>query len=181
MKINLSPVYQTISNQGKPKYTIETLGPIYCVNNPWLGNGYYFWDGFIELAHWWGNKHYAGNYIICQANLNFEDSEYYDLVGNTFHLRCFKAGMMALKAKLKCNNLTVSAVLAEFRKHSDNFHYKVIRARSEHHIEDSENVRFVEDDRGYMITIPAIQICVTDLKIVENYQEICRFPDLHVI
>lgn len=51
--MEFNPLYQTVKNNGN-KQSIETFGPIYGKVDTWLGNGYYFWDGFIELAHWWG-------------------------------------------------------------------------------------------------------------------------------
>ena len=36
-------IYQTVSSVGT-FHDRELLGPIFCENNPWLGDGYYFWD-----------------------------------------------------------------------------------------------------------------------------------------
>lgn len=58
--MNDKTLYQTVEDRNNPS-EIETEGPFLCVrNNAWLGRGYYFWDTFVELAHWWGNTIYQG-------------------------------------------------------------------------------------------------------------------------
>ena len=46
-------IYQAIAKKGSPSER-EKLGPIFCVDNPWLGEGYYFWDSILTNAEWWG-------------------------------------------------------------------------------------------------------------------------------
>ena len=59
-------IYQTVEDRGNPDY-VEQHGPFICTNkNAWLGEGYYFWDTIIELAHWWGNLCYKDSRIYNQ-------------------------------------------------------------------------------------------------------------------
>lgn len=52
-------------------------------NNPFLGEGYYFWDNNIGMAHEWGAIRYPRNgYYIFEALLSLEDNLLLDLVGN---------------------------------------------------------------------------------------------------
>ena len=139
--IRLEPLYQTIQNKGTND-SIERMGPIYGRDNTWLGPGYYFWEGAIELAHWWGRVHCKSDYIICEATAVFNQSEMFDLFGNTSDFKLFRDITNALKDKFAYQEITVSAVLNEMRKRTS-FHYKVIRARSEHHIPGGEKMRFV--------------------------------------
>lgn len=134
--IRLEPLYQTIQNKGTND-SIERMGPIYGRDNTWLGPGYYFWEGAIELAHWWGRVHCKSDYIICEATAEFNQSEMFDLFGNTSDFKLFRDITNALKDKFAYQEITVSAVLNEMRKRTS-FHYKVIRARSEHHIPGGE-------------------------------------------
>lgn len=172
--IHLSPLYQTVRDKGSHEM-IERFGPIYGRENTWLGKGYYFWDGAIELAHWWGSKHCSGAYAICEAEAEFGEDEYFDLVGNTADLKLFRDIMDALKTKHSFQEITVSAVLNEMRKHTS-FPYRVIRARSEHNIFGGDRIKFVENDSHVMITLPAIQICFSDSKYIKNYHVI--FPQI---
>ena len=166
-KIIFYPIYQTVRKEGSPRM-IELLGPIYCQSNPWLGKGYYFWDGFIELAQWWGVKHYQSFYFICQAKLEVDSEVLFDLAGSTQDMRLFNSAYQLLKVKMGYRKMTVAAVLAAMRRMS-NFPYKVIRARSEHHVFFNERLSFVENDKSYMNTIPAIQICVMDKNLLSEF------------
>jgi hypothetical protein len=76
-------VHQTLSNRENPEY-IENNGPfkISDIKTSYLGEGYYFWDNHIELAHWWGTAHCNNNYIICEAKFEIEESDFCDLVGS---------------------------------------------------------------------------------------------------
>lgn len=172
--IHLSPLYQTVKDKGSHEM-IERSGPIYGRENTWLGKGYYFWDGAIELAHWWGSKHCHGSYVICEATADFDQKEYFDLVGNSADLKLFRDILNALRKKHSFQDITVSAVLNEMRKHTS-FPYRVIRARSEHYIPGGDRIKFVENDGQVMITLPAIQVCFSDAKYIKNYHVI--FPKI---
>lgn len=169
-KMIFNPIFQSVRKQGSVQLQ-ELLGPIYCRSNPWLGKGYYFWDGFIELAQWWGCKHYASSYYICQAKMLVPSEQVLDLVGNTHDMIVFNTALKMLKKKLNSQSLTVAAVLAAMRKMTS-FPYKVIRARSEHNVYANERIRFVENDFSYMNTIPAIQICIMDRNLIEDFHVI---------
>lgn len=80
-------IYQTVEDRENPDY-VEQHGPFICTNkNAWLGEGYYFWDTIIELAHWWGNLCYKDSgYIICQSACDDKLEKVFDLVGRPEHL-----------------------------------------------------------------------------------------------
>lgn len=168
--IQLEPLYQTIQNRGSHE-SVERMGPIYGRRDTWLGTGYYFWEGAIELAHWWGGVHCRNNYMICEAKACFDQSEMFDLFGNTAHFRLFRLITEALKDKFMFKAITVSAVLDEMRKHTS-FSYRVIRARSEHIVPGTTNMKFVEKDRSILVTLPVVQVCFFDTKPIKNFHVI---------
>ena len=53
--MGVKKIFQTLEDRNNPD-EVESQGPFICTNNPWLGKGYYFWDTFLDLAHWWGTK-----------------------------------------------------------------------------------------------------------------------------
>ena len=168
--IHLVPIYQTIKNRGTHEM-IERMGPIFGRHNTWLGPGYYFWDGAIELSHWWGRVHCKGSYFICEAEAYIDQDEFFDLCGNTADMRVFRDITKALRDKHSFAEITVSAVLNEMRKHTS-FPYRAIRARSEHKIPENECMKFVESDNNFMITLPAIQICFSNINPIKSYHVI---------
>ena len=87
--MNDKTLYQTVEDRNNPS-EIETEGPFLCVrNNAWLGRGYYFWDTFVELAHWWGNTIYQGKYVVCQSYCDGLLPDTYDLYDDFETLRDF--------------------------------------------------------------------------------------------
>lgn len=187
----LKIVYQTLEDRGGDLRKLEANGPYPCHwENSWLGDGYYFWDTFIENAHWWGKeaRKYRNGYIICQAECNFNHDECLDLHGNLEQLKEFKdAILLAKKNKVIDENSTVKNVLAKFRGELENFkkfsaiRINGIRSRTYNSIYNI-NFLFEETKQQYLEVIPAIQICflkktsmgLTNYKIVfpEEYEYI---------
>ena len=169
----LYPLFQAVKHR---KDNSEVLvDPIFGHSNTWLGKGYYFWDGAIELAHWWGKVHYQNCYDIYQAKAEFDDSVFFDLFGSTSDLRLFRDVTKMLQEKFNYPQLTVSAVLNEMRKRTS-FSNTVIRARSEHWIPGSMHLRFVDYDRSFMVMLPAVQVCITDRSVIKEYKKIFTQP-----
>lgn len=165
----LSPLYQAIEKRDSQ----SVCSPILSTQNTWLGEGYYFWDGFVELPHWWGVVHYDNNYIINEASVEVNSSEYLDLVGDTSAMRKFISAYKVLQQEFPEENITVKAVIA-LMKQSGIYSFRVVRARTEHKIPGSEKIRFVIPDKAYMVSIPAIQICVTDNDLIKSYNTVFR-------
>jgi len=171
--ITLYPLYQAVSHRSNGQALLEE--PIYGKTNTWLGNGYYFWDGAIELAHWWGKVHYHDSYDIYRAKAVFDESVFFDLFGSTSDLRIFRGITEMLQREFALQQLTVSAVLHEMRKRTS-FSCSVIRARSEHWIPGSVHMQFVDYDRSYMVMLPAVQVCINDRSVIFEYERVYAKP-----
>jgi hypothetical protein len=65
-------LFHTVKDKKNPD-EVNAKGPFVCVDDAWLGIGYYFWDSHIELAHWWGDRHCKKNYMICRAEGIIDD------------------------------------------------------------------------------------------------------------
>ncbi len=80
-------LFQTVEDRNNP-WDIASKGPFLCSrSNAWLGEGFYFWDSFIELAHWWGNTVYGGKYVVCKSYCSNPLVETYDLYDNFDNLQ----------------------------------------------------------------------------------------------
>ncbi len=162
-------VYQTLEDRGN-SIQVELEGPYPCNwENTWLGEGYYFWDTFIENAHWWGKevrKNYLA-YIICRAECDFNDIDCLDLHGNTEQLKMFKDSYELSKSMGKVNETTtVKMFLAFLKGENKAFKYEAIRVngiRSKSiNSEYSVNLMFEDRKTQYLEIIPAVQICFFD-------------------
>ncbi len=145
------------------------MAPFRCVNNPWLGEGYYFWDSFIELAKWWGEVHYHGNYVVTETTAKFGDDAVFDLVGNTDHMRFFAQYADIVAADRQCE-VTVAQIIEHMKRHTSFAkEFKAIRVDGRLSISTvPENlpyikrVRFSLEHQQYLDLLPPIQYCVFD-------------------
>lgn len=168
MKNNL--IYQTLQDRENPD-EVENNGPYHCNwNNSWLGDGYYFWDSFIENAHWWGETHCNGYYMICEALVDLDESNCFNLVGNTNHLKDFGDSIEFMKEKgLISQNTTVSRVLEFMKKNNLFLDYSAIRAYGINSkgkdYEPNYRIKFEVDKKfQYLPYKPEIQLCVINFK-----------------
>jgi hypothetical protein len=156
-------LYQTVANKENPDY-LETNGPILCVNNPWLGPGYYFWDSFLENAHWWGRIHYASNYMVCAEESDGEN-DMFDLVGNTHHLTEMRIAVDMFRDRFNGRPLRVARVLAFIKGELKSFPYKAVRANainSKSYSDLEDQIVHFTSGKPFLELFPPIQICVYD-------------------
>jgi hypothetical protein len=163
-------IFQTLDNKENPD-EIESQGPFLCTRKPWLGNGYYFWDTFVELAHWWGRQGYNGNYVICQSQIDYNPEDVFDLVGDTEQISEFRNYAKILKECYKGKFLTVGFVIEHMKQKMKNFTYSVIRANpidSVKHDPELKALRlpFVSHNSAFLDMIPPIQLCIINKRYI---------------
>lgn len=158
-------IYQTLENRENAD-EVEKCGPFLCKRfNAWLGAGYYFWESFIENAHWWGNTYEKNGYFICKSKYNL-DEKCFNLVDNPEHITYLKEIIKFLKKQglIEHDKTTISRVL-NYIKDELSFldNYQSIRvlglkskSKSTHY---SYTLPFLENKSSYIDLNPAIQIC----------------------
>ncbi len=159
------PLYHTIKKKGTTAASLRGA-PYLCTCNPWLGVGYYFWDTFIDLAHWWGETHCHGRYIITQTDCRLGDGEVFDLVGNTEHIKVF-ADYVEMLEKKTGEEATVPQVIEHMKRHTKFLdRYKAIRADGRLSISSSSpytfRVKFSQDKSQFIDLLPPIQYCIVN-------------------
>lgn len=166
-------IYQTLKNDENPD-GVEQNGPFKCERtDAWLGIGYYFWEGFIENAHWWGKSradYKSTGYFICEAYCTYDHTICFDLVDSIEHRRELqKIHDEFKKQKLLTPSTTIASLLSHVRKTTsfDNI-YQAIRAL-DHSCKSfnkyPEYSAFVKFDskpnyKGGIDLISPIQICL---------------------
>jgi len=160
-------LYQTLENRKNPEI-IEKNGPFLCNwENTWLGDGYYFWDSFINNAHWWGKeaRKYKDGYIICKSICDYNSIDCFDLVGNTEHLQLLLEAFNTLSSYGLSNDKTTVKRVIEFLKDELKiFKYQAIRVngilskslKSKYNF----NLPFDTLTPPYLDLYPPIQICL---------------------
>ena len=99
------------------------------IKDPYLGEGYYFWQNDLERSKYWGKKFYKNYYFVLKSSINTTDTNFLDLVGDQEHIGAFQ---------LICNKLINSGSIEtgftlgeaiEYMKKANIFPWKVIRCK----------------------------------------------------
>lgn len=180
-------LYQTLKDKGNPEYVLENA-PFSCNwDNTWLGEGFYFWDTFVENAHWWGEVRHKNKYIICQTICDFNTDKCFDLVGDTDHMSDFSNSIEFLKDQniITITPETTVARVLEFIKTKIGFDYEAIRVYGIKSIseykEEYQKYRFrliFELSRPQFLDYkPAIQICIFEKNGLNRRDLTIIYPD----
>lgn len=189
-------LYQTLEDRNNPEEVLANAPFVCRHNSSWLGEGFYFWDTFIENAHWWGDTVYvkkkSKGYMICKATCTFDISKCFDLVGETEHMLIFNQLLDEMKSALKITeDITVARFLNYHRTKTQVLSsFEAIRVYGVNSIRTSNEeftfkMKFKEDqynrpNQQYLDYKPAIQICLYSKKSLDlRNLEIC-FPDKYV-
>lgn len=165
-------IFQTLEDRQNDGY-VEKHGPFFCalrdsagqlkrgVKEPWLGEGYYFWDTRIENARWWGNTVYnKQGYLICRTVYDQHSPLLCDLVGDLHMFDEFVKCAKLIKEKKNVEKVSFPVVL-NYLKGFTPFVYKAIRVWP-----FSNNVKEMEvvfpDFRFSLGMLDKVQICFFD-------------------
>lgn len=163
-------VYQTLKNKDNSSY-VEENGPFICNwSNAWLGEGYYFWEAFLNSAHWWGKNHCKNNYFICESSCLQTIDNCFDLVGNTDHMEIFCKTVDEMKSKgLIKDKTTVTRILQYIKYDIKVFKFEATRAVGYTSIGENKNSKYLKrmlfeapkegKPTHYLHYLPPIQIC----------------------
>ena len=177
-------IYQTVEDRENPDY-VEQHGPFICTNkNAWLGEGYYFWDTIIELAHWWGNLCYKDSgYIICQSACDDKLEKVFDLVGRPEHLIEMKRCSEIITKKWHKSTVYVPEIIAYLKQFTQfSTRYKAIRANPLSTLPNSYSQSFLfkfnNRNKAFIDVCPAIQFCFFDKSLfTEDY--LIVYPEMY--
>lgn len=107
----LTEIFQTLEYRGNEQ-EVELHGPYFCSSynddgsmkcverQPWLGDGYYFWDSRVQDARWWGETVYPKTgYMVCKSLYDQHSELLYDLLGVTKYFEEFVQCAQYIKKK----------------------------------------------------------------------------------
>lgn len=172
-------IYQTIEDRNNDKEVLEH-GPYFCskkdsngnlkqgIKEPWLGEGYYFWDSSIEDAKWWGDTVYFSNkkdYIICHTKYDQHSPLLYDLIGDIRQNNEFISMAEYIKKEKNLEKITVARVLDSIKKLPE-FTYKAIRAYP-YPTNKKTNVVF-QKNGIILLQMSRVQLCFFDKTLLTN-------------
>lgn len=180
----MSTLYQTLEDCNNVDY-VEANGPFPGnVRERWLGAGYYYWDTFINSAHFWGRVSYvhAGKgYIIAQSEVSLPSDKVLNLLEPT-DLEKFAAWRDVYAKTFPNRVVTVERVLT----HAENvmgpdFPYVAIKAEFKNciNIRDYQD-RISPNGKAYLDLKPPVQVCIKDKSIIgkDNFKVI--YPECYM-
>jgi hypothetical protein len=136
----IADIYQTLEDRGNYD-EVEHHGPYYCsrydengnlkngIKEPWLGEGYYFWDTRISDAQWWGDQIYSKKlkgYVVCHTKYDQNSPLLFDMVGSVAMFDEFERCVKIVKDYRQIKRVSFPIVL-EYMKKNEDFTYKAIR------------------------------------------------------
>lgn len=178
-------LYQTLEDRNNPD-EIERHGPYWCSRkDAWLGNGYYFWDYFLDLAKWWGNTAYNGNFIICEQLANLKGNPaVLDLYADFQMIEVVDKYVQQLKKAYNQNQLTVRTVLEHMKLIGAFDGFKAVRIEANNStfkdaLLKDHRIPFKTGKSQYVYfeMRPPVQVCVYDKSILIGQYKIIYPPD----
>ncbi|MBM1106044.1 hypothetical protein JQC67_07845 [Aurantibacter crassamenti] len=177
-------IYHTVDDQGDPDY-IENNVPFKSNSeNCWAGVGYYFWENYIEHAHWWGKTHYKDNYVICGCTINIEERNCFDIYGNTAHLEYLEKLRDKLTLVVKKSTITLESII-EYASRHNLFPYTIVRmaeGNKSNLPQDSTNLLKIKNTRNpsFLVLKPKLVLFMRDPAKWDLSNLKIEFPDKYV-
>lgn len=171
--MKVADIYQTLEDRQNYE-EIEAHGPYFCseryqngilkkgVKEPWLGEGYYFWDSRISDAQWWGDTIYSKKgYVICHTTYDQHSKWLYDLVGDVRQFDEFVKLAELIRSERNIKTVKFPVVLAYMKKEVAEFNYKAIRVWPHPKTFEKTSINF-PDVNMILCKADKIQICFFD-------------------
>jgi hypothetical protein len=178
-------IYQTLDDKGDPDH-VENHGPFICNRkNAWLGEGYYFWESYLNNAHWWGSS-YKNRYIICEAKIESSELICFDILDNPVHIKQLQDAALLLEEKgTPSHQMTIGNLIQFLRNNMMSFTYQAVRAKGEG-VRSMKNVYtksllFRSGHTAYVDLNPPIQVCLFTKRSLGFRDFRIIFPEEYVI
>lgn len=162
-------LYQTLKDYDNAQ-EVRSDGPFICESDDaWLGHGYYFWDTFEHLSHWWGKVKMNGSYIVCRAECDFNTKECFDLVGEPEHMDLFGSiiDLMRSEGLIDDETTTVSDIFYYLKNTLNIFDYSSSRVIGVNSISPNKNPEYTyrmilepSNKKQFIDYRPPIQLCL---------------------
>jgi hypothetical protein len=179
-------LYQTLEDRDNPE-EIERDGPYKCErSDAWLGHGYYFWEGHLELAHFWGATNFD-SYVICKADATL-DHTCWDLHNNAeLRIEFYEVCKTMVRSGLANKEELLVSQVIEFYKSKGQFKSSSIRMLGMDSVKNKkENNAFIrrlgfkKNKFQYFDLLPPIQICLIKKNALSLQNFLIVYPTMYV-
>ena len=176
----MSVLYQTLEDRDNVDY-VEANGPFPGdQRDRWLGEGYYYWDSFIDAAHYWGYVSYeckGKDYIIAKSEVNIPQDKLLNLL-EPEQIVMFTKWIDSYARTFPNSEATVERVLNHAETiMGSRFPYIAIKAEFKNcfkYREYQERIYPYHGSKAYIDLKPPVQVCIRDKSIIgaDNFKVI---------
>ena len=167
----MSILYQTLEDRDNVDY-VEANGPFLGnIRDTWLGKGYYYWDTFINSAHFWGWSSYKSKnkeYIIAKTELDIPSERLLNLL-DPVDIQKFSTWIDEYELTFPNRKVTVEKVITHIQNiMGSSFPYVAVKAVFNDCVNKPEyqNRIYQKNGRAYLDLQPPIQMCIFDKSII---------------
>lgn len=166
----MSVLYQTLEDRDNVDY-VEANGPFQCdIKDRWLGKGYYYWDTFINSAHFWGYvsyRKYNKDYIIAKSVVTLHPDRTLNLIESD-DLQKFTSWINEYELTYPEKEVTIERVITHIQNvMGKTFPYTAIKALFIDSINRAEyQDRIYPNGKAYLDLQPPIQVCIINKSII---------------
>ncbi|MDR1699631.1 MAG: hypothetical protein LBR68_00365 [Lachnoclostridium sp.] len=176
-------IYQTVSKV-PPKGIVYTY-PIFSKRiekdgvveaEPWLADGYYFWESFVHNAEHWGKTHCNNNYDIYCGEYDAHDPKCFNLVDGPECIK-FICSVYKIFVEVKKRKPTLLNQILYFllKKSTFAFPYDYVRVPADGGMINGIDLRFSDSSSTRYFLIRQIQVCFwksrSELKNLVKYEK----------
>ena len=174
----MSVLFQTLEDRDNVDF-VEANGPFPGnIRDRWLGKGYYYWDTFINSAHFWGRFSYLKynkKYIIAKSVVTLHPSKTLNLLDGD-DLQKFSTWINEFELTYPDKKVTPEKVITHIQNvMGKDFPYTAIKALFVDclNCEDYQD-RLYPNGKAYLDLQPPIQVCIIDKSIIgrDNFKVI---------
>ena len=188
-------IFQTLENRNNLD-EVTKHGPYFCsfkddndvlkkgAKEPWLGEGYYFWDTNESDAIWWGNVSYNSRYYVFKSKYDQHSELLFDILGNLDQFNELLAIAETIKEERNLTTISFPTVIHYLRtKTTFDKKYKAIRVFPAGN-KLSSNITFPCSKNNKPLEVAKlqkVQICFYDKSLIKEWIFSKSNPRMHII
>jgi len=148
------------------------------VSEPWLADGYYFWESFISNAEYWGKTHCDGNYDIYCGEYDLNDPKCLNLVDNPVCIELIEQAYKTFIEEKSRKPKYLCQVIYFLRKGNKfKSRYDFIRVVADGGMSNGDSLHYAKDSYVLYSIVRQIQVCFwiirNEIKNLTLYVEDC--------
>lgn len=129
-------------------------------SEPWLADGYYFWESSIENAKLWGKTHCNNDYDIYFGEYDPHDPKCFNLVDDNECITLLESAYKLITREKNRKPKCLNQVFYFLRKDTSfKIKYEIVRVPADNGMCVGESIQFAEGSKAFYFFNRQIQVC----------------------